>query len=193
LNKGELMRRKDDLEMLHDNDIYVPRRLIMLDGEIDEFEVATACKNLVFLDCTSQEPITLRLNTPGGDVYNGLGLYDTIKACRSHVTVIANGHLMSMGTIILQAADERILTPNCRVLMHHGSAGVWANSKDMIAAAKDVEELMKRTNQIMLKRIREKKPRYTMSQLDKLLTVDKYMWPKEFVDMGLADKVVGEE
>ena len=192
------MRKKDDLEMLHDNDIYVPNSFISVVGVIDEFIVEKACKNLLFLELANKKKgggeITIYMNTPGGDVYSGMGLYDTIKACdNSHVKIIANGHLMSMGTIIMQAADERLITPNCRVMMHHGQVGVWANSKDVIAAAKDTEELMKRTNKILLTKIRERHPKYTMAQLDKLLTVDKYMWPNEFVKMGLADKVVGDE
>lgn len=187
------MRRKDDLQILHDNNIYVPKRFVTFIGEVDDSNVENAAKNIIFLDTLSDDPIILYLNTPGGDVYSGLALYDTIKACRSHVTILATGSLMSMGTIILQAADERHLTPNCRTLLHHGWAGAEGNYKDFVAAATDAKALAERTSEILLAKIREKKPRYTSKQLDKLLTVDKYMWPKEFVDMGLADKIVGEE
>jgi len=187
------VRRKDDLEMFHEHGIYVAKRHLVLMGEIDEQSVKQVCINLTMLELNGTGPITLLLNTPGGSVYDGLALYDTIKACDNEVSIIAAGHIMSMGMVILQAADRRILTPNCRIMMHHGGTGYDGNSADFEAAAADTKALRLRTNKILLKKIEEKKPNYTAQQLNQMLLVDTYMWPEKAVAMGLADEVMGEE
>lgn len=184
--------KKDDIELLHQYGLHSARRIVRLFREIDEESVSEVCSNLIALDM-SDGPITLLLNTPGGEWYNGMAIYDTLRSCKNHVTIIGIGHVMSMGTVLMQAGDERLLSPHCRMMMHYGWDGFEGTSRDMVEAGKEALYLQKQMENIFLRRIREKKPKYTRQSLRALLSVDSHMSPTFFVELGLADKVVGDE
>jgi len=184
--------KKDEIELLHVYGIYPSKRLLLLSTAIDEDSAREVCGNLIAMDFT-EGPITLVLNTPGGEWYNGMAIYDTIKACKNRITILGKGHVMSMGTIIMQAADERIVTPHCRLMIHHGGDGYVGNSLDFIKAGAEATALQNIMVDIYLKCIREKKPTYTKKALMTLLGSDTYMSAADFVELGLADKVDGDE
>lgn len=184
--------RKDDIELLHQYGIYPSRREIELFDYIDTHTVERTCNNIRALDY-SEGPITIYLNTGGGNWYDGMALYDTILSCKNHVTVVCTGHSMSMGTIIMQAADERLATPHCRFMIHYGSDGFEGHSMDMVRAGQEQVAAQKIMEDIYLAKIKAKHPKYTRSKLKALMAFDKYMSAKDFVDLGLADKVVGDE
>src|SRR5690606_37086620 len=95
------------------------RKLYVMDG-IDEDSVYKAIVGLDLLEQKSAErPITIYLNTPGGEVYTGLSLYDAIRRFPTKVTIIGSGECMSMGAFLLQSADERLLDENTTVMLHH--------------------------------------------------------------------------
>lgn len=99
---------------------------------VDHAMAEYAVKGLHVLDKTKPEqPLTILMNNPGGDWYHGMGIFDAIKACSSHVVIKVFGHAMSMGSIILQAGDERILAPNSRFMIHFGYNGCDNHSKIM--------------------------------------------------------------
>ncbi len=75
------------------------------------------------------KPIFVIMNNPGGDWYHGMGIFDAIRACKNHVTIKVFGHAMSMGSIILLAADERIMSPNSKFMIHYGYDGCNNHSK----------------------------------------------------------------
>lgn len=187
-----MANKKEDIELLHEYGIYPRKRLVRLFTDIDEGSTMQTCDNLMALDQTDG-PITLLLNTPGGEWYNGLAIYDTIKSSKNHITIIGLGHVMSMGTVIMQAADERLVSANCRLMVHYGTDGFIGNSKDMVEAGKETAFAQKKQEDIYLSRIHDKKPQYRRADLKKLLSVDTYLTPDEFVRLGLADKVVGDE
>jgi ATP-dependent protease ClpP protease subunit len=131
--------KKDDVDQFMDNDIYLPTRTIYMgsanhyeDGEesgVDYIMAERVIKGLHILDTYDAEarrgekPITIIMNNPGGDVIHGMAIYDAIKNCKNHVTIKVSGHAMSMGSIILQAADERVMTVNSKIMIHYGTAG----------------------------------------------------------------------
>lgn len=77
-------------------------------------------KGIHILESKSQDAITIIMNNPGGDFFHGLAIYDAIKTSKCHCTIKVYGHAMSMGSIILQAADKRIMMPNSRFMIHFG-------------------------------------------------------------------------
>lgn len=83
-------------------------------------------KNLLFLNHMNKDPITVHMQSRGGDEQDGYAIYDAIKTCKNHITCIVYAHARSMTSIILQAADKRILMPNCLFLAHYG----WMNTGD---------------------------------------------------------------
>lgn len=93
------------------------------DGEDTGIDAVTSeriYKNLRALESLGDGPITIVLNSIGGSWYHGMAIYDTIKACKCHCTIIVYGQAMSMGSVILQAADRRVMMPNSRFMMHYG-------------------------------------------------------------------------
>ena len=137
--------KKDDIDHFMDNDIYLPTRTIYMGsaGEDDcgnengvDFVMAERItKTLHILDTydtdarKGEKPISIIMNNPGGDVIHGMGIYDVITNCNNHVTIKVVGHAMSMGSIILQAADQRIMTKNSNIMIHYGYSGFNAHTK----------------------------------------------------------------
>jgi len=78
-------------------------------------------KNIRLLTSISDDPILVHMNIPGGHWEDGLSIYDTIKECPAYICILAYGKVQSASSVILQAADRRILMPNTTVLIHYGS------------------------------------------------------------------------
>ena len=119
--------QKSDIEILQDYDILIPNRIIYFGSEweseeseagVDFASAKKIIKNLVYLDKQSNEQITIYWNSPGGDWFRGMAIYDVIMGLRSKVTMVGFGMVRSMGTIIMQACKERLLAPNCDFLIH---------------------------------------------------------------------------
>jgi ATP-dependent protease ClpP protease subunit len=90
---------------------------------VDFYMAEKFIKGLHILDRKSDEDIIVIANNPGGSWYDGMAMYGAIKACRSNVVMFMYGYAMSMGSIIPQAADERIIDPYCRFMIHYGYDG----------------------------------------------------------------------
>jgi ATP-dependent protease ClpP protease subunit len=86
-------------------------------------------KGMHVLHSKNNKPIRIIMNNPGGDWYHGMAIYDAIKSSTCECTIIAYGYAMSMGSIILQAADQRIMMPNSRFMMHYGDEGRFGHAK----------------------------------------------------------------
>ena len=139
-----------------------------------------------------EKPITIIMNNVGGDEVHGLAIYDAIALCKNHVTIKVFGHAMSMGGIILQAADERVMAPNSRFMMHYGTFSINANAKDAYKWVEENKKIDKFMEDLFLGKIREKKPRFKRQQLLQMLESDYIMNAKEAVEMGLATRIMGE-
>lgn len=195
---------RDDIDKLHDYGLYVPKRTIYIGSEnvdMDGGETGTdalmaerAVKNLLILDSQSQENITIVMNNLGGDWYHGMAIYDAIKACKSHITIKAYGYVMSMGSVIMQAADDRIMTPNARMMIHHGYQGMGStHTKIFEAWADESKKVTQEMIDIYLEKIRQKHPDFTDKKLDKMLNFDTILTASEAIELGLADKILGED
>lgn len=191
---------RDDIDKFHDYSLYIPTRTIYMGSEVvsdDDFsESGTEAmmaerqiKNLHILDNLNQDPITIIMNNIGGDEYHGMAIYDAIKACKSHITIKVYGHAMSMGSIILQAADTRIMAPNSRQMIHYGTVGIENHAKTAEKQAEECEKNDRVMEELYLKRIHEKNPAFTLNKLQKLLDHDTFLTAKESVDLGLADEI----
>lgn len=193
---------RDDLDRFHDYGIYIPTRTIYMGSETsdDDGEAGTdfmmaerLVKNLHMLDTISQEPITIIMNNLGGDVFHGMSIYDAIKSCRSVVKIYATGYVMSMGSLILQAGDERVMSPNAVMMLHHGYDAQNNHAKTVRSWVKFGERYDEILNNIYLDKIKEKNPDFTMRRLDKDMDFDKILTAQEAVALGLADSVAGED
>ena len=97
---------------------------------------------------------------------------------------------MSMGSIILQAGDLRIMSPNARIMIHYGTWGHHDHPKIVRSWAKEGERFDKWMVNLYLEKIREKRPRYTRKQVDKLCDFDTILTAEEAIALGLADRIL---
>lgn len=170
---------KDDIDHFMDNDIYVPTRSIWMgsanadeDGEsgVDYVMAERTLKTLHILDNfdassrNGDKPIHIMMNNVGGDVIHGMGIYDGIEGCKNHITVKVYGHAMSMGSIILQAADRRCMTKNSRIMIHYGYAGVAAHAKTSYQWNDESKKYDKWMEELFLEKIGGRK-----------ITIEKYL------------------
>lgn len=194
---------RDDVDKFHEISLYIPKRTIYMsseqfdtegnEGGVESLMAERSVKNLLILDSMSNDPITIIMNNIGGDEYHGMAIYDAVKACKSHVTIKVFGHAMSMGSIILQAADERIMAPNSRQMIHYGTWGVHDHAKTAQKWAKEGEKFDKWMEKMYLEKIREKQPHFSLNRVKGMLDHDTFLTAEESVAMGLADKVLGDE
>lgn len=189
---------RDEVDRFHDYKLYVPTRTIYMGSEVggdDESGTESAMaerfiKNLVILDHVSSEPITVIMNNIGGSEYHGFAIYDAILCSQSHVTIKVMGHAMSMGSIILQAADKRIMSPTSRQMIHYGTWGYDGHAKTAQKWTQEGLKIDKWMENMYLKRIHEKKPDFTMEQLKAMLDHDTFLTAQESIALGLADESI---
>lgn len=130
----------DTISDIHAYGVDVERREIYLHGYITntdedpgvEYRMATNFyKNVRMLDAISNDPILIHMHSVGGNWHDGMVIYDAIRLCRSHTTIVTYGQAESMSSIILQAADNRVMTPNSYFMCHFGSSGYSGNYLDV--------------------------------------------------------------
>ncbi len=190
---------RDDVDKFYDYDLDIAHRTIYLGSDVDDdgedhgVNAAMAervIKALHLLD-QKKEDITIIMNNPGGDWYHGMAIYDAISGCQSTITIKVYGMAMSMGAVILQAADHRVMAPNAKFMIHYGTAGsADTHSKIYQKWAKEYEKVDTAMEDIFLEKIHTKHPTFKREELEKLLDYDTILTAQETVNLGLADEVL---
>jgi ATP-dependent protease ClpP protease subunit len=193
---------REDIDRYFDHGIFAPKRIVYIGSTKDDCsdnESGTdytmsekAVKAITYLDTVSDKPIIAIMNNIGGEWAHGMAIYDTIVACRCHVTIIAVGYCCSMGSVILQSADLRVIATNCLFLIHDGTEAVNTHTRNFEAWAKESEKNRLTMYQIYKGKMKEKNPKITIKQIEKLCTIDKIYSPQEAIDVGLADELLGD-
>jgi len=195
---------RDDIDRFFDYGIDISSKTLYIGSWGDDYEgnengvdyqmAKNALKGLQVLDSIKkEEPLTIIMNNTGGDWYHGMSIFDGIKACKSHVKIIVYGHAMSMGSVILQAADERIMTPNSRLMIHYGYEGGPNTYKNVQRWAEEGKKVAKDMEDIYLEKIKQKLPNFTRAKLKNMLDPDTILNAQETVELGLADSILGED
>jgi len=162
---------------------------------IDHRVSENVIKSLIALDLAAPDgdkPITIIMNSIGGDVYHGLAIYDAIKSCRNEVVIMVYGAAFSMAAVVLQAADKRIMAPNARLMIHYGEEGSSGHSKSVLRWAREGQKQNKIMEDMLLARMNQKDPKFSRENLTKLLDFDTILSAREAVSLGLADAILGE-
>ncbi|MBQ9523286.1 MAG: ATP-dependent Clp protease proteolytic subunit [Paludibacteraceae bacterium] len=162
-------------------------RIIFLGTEINDYTSNVIEAQLLYLDSAdSERDICIYLNTPGGSVYAGLGIYDTMQFVRSRVSTICTGMAASMGAILLVAGAPgmRAALPHSRVMIHQPLGGIEGQASDIEITAKEILKLKDELYQIIadhsgqsIERIRHDADR------------DYWMTSQEALAYGMIDKV----
>mgnify|MGYP000339029825 CR=1 FL=1 len=198
----------DIVEKIHDYCIDLTNRTIYLHGsqKSDEdsgvdFKMSNAfLKNINVLE-SSPATISIHQQNIGGEYQSGMMIYDAIKQAKSHINIICHGEVMSMGTIILQAADLRLSMPNCHFMLHYG----YVSSDDRNPlAAKSWLEMEDRQLGLMLDiyadkmknsdEFKDRNKNYIKQWLRTKFKnkVDWHLSPPEALKYGLIDGIIGQ-
>ena len=172
-------------------DIYsrlLKERIIFLVGPINDNIASLVTAQLLFLE--SEDPkkeINLYINSPGGLVTAGLGIYDTMQYIKPDVSTLCIGQAASMGSFLLAAGKKgkRFSLPNSRIMVHQPSAGFQGQATDIEIHANEVLALKKRLNEIYSKHTTK-----SVDEVKKALERDNFMTPEIAKDFGLIDEVV---
>ena len=172
-------------------DIYsrlLKERIVFVVGPINDNVASLVTAQLLFLE--SEDPkkeISLYINSPGGLVTAGLGIYDTMQYIKPDVSTLCIGQAASMGSFLLAAGTKgkRYSLPNSRIMVHQPSAGFQGQATDIEIHANEVLSLKKRLNEIYSKHTGK-----TVEEIKLALERDNFMTPKSAKEFGLIDKVV---
>ncbi len=172
-------------------DIYsrlLKERIVFLVGTINDNVASLVTAQLLFLE--SEDPkkeIYFYINSPGGLVTAGLGVYDTMQYIKPDVSTFCIGQASSMGSFLLTAGakGKRFSLPNSRIMVHQPSAGFQGQATDIEIHANEILFLKKRLNEIYANHTGR-----TVDEIKKALERDKFMNPKDAKEFGLIDKVV---
>jgi len=187
-----------NIELLFDPDIGidVPKRVIYLsnktydsEGEatgVDSKLADFVMKSLDYLNHKNTKPIKIALNNPGGYVTDGYAIYDKIISSKSKIDIYVYGKAMSMGSIILQAGNKRILSPNTYILIHDGTMGINSNAKNFESWAEWSKFERKRMYKLYAQRSGKSEEYWEEKcQNDYILSAE------QAVEEGLADEILG--
>ena len=172
-------------------DIYsrlLKERIIFLTGQINDNVASLVTAQLLFLEAEDpKKEIYLYINSPGGLVTAGLGIYDTIQYIKPDVSTLCIGQAASMGSFLLAAGKKgkRFSLPNSRIMVHQPSAGFQGQATDIEIHANEVLSLKKRLNEIYSKHTGK-----SVDEIKKALERDNFMTPEAALSFGLVDEVV---
>lgn len=172
-------------------DIYsrlLKERIVFLVGTVNDSVASLITAQLLYLESeNSKKEISFYINSHGGLVTAGLGIYDTMQYIKPPVSTLCIGQASSMGSFLLAAGEKekRFSLPNSRIMVHQPSAGFQGQATDIEIHAKEILDLKKRLNQIYSKHTKKSE-----DEIKKALERDKFMTPTEAKDFGLIDSVV---
>ena len=163
-------------------------RIIFLGEEVNEHTANLVVAQLLFL--ANEDPkadISLYINSPGGSVYDGLAIYDTMKFIPCDVATYGIGLQASMGAFLLSSGTKgkRYVLPNARVMIHQPSSGTQGKITDQEISLREGIYLKKRLNEILAKNTGQK-----LSRVEKDVDRDYWMSAEESVEYGIVDTVV---
>jgi ATP-dependent Clp protease protease subunit len=170
-------------------DALLDERIIFLFGEIDDFQSELIKANLLYLDSISNEDIYLYINSPGGSVYSGLGLLDTMDYIKSDVNTVNTGLAASMGAVILcsGAKGKRKALKRSRTMIHQPMAlgGFIQQASDVEIEAREINHLKKELYEII-----SEKTNQDYEKVYKDGDRDYWMSAKDALKYGMIDKIV---
>lgn len=162
-------------------------RIIFLGTEINDTVANVIIAQMLYLSSQDPEaPITMYLNTPGGSVYDGLAIYDTMQYIPNEVQTVCTGLAASMGSVLLCAGEKgkRFALPHSRIMIHQPLGGAHGQASDIEITAKEILKLKSELYQIIADHSGK-----TMKQIEKDADRDHWLTAKEAVAYGMIDDI----
>ena len=162
-------------------------RIIFLTGEINDVSADIVIAQLIYLEGKDPDKdISLYINSPGGSVTAGMGIYDTMNYIKCDVSTICVGMAASMGAFLLSsgAKGKRYCLPNSEVMIHQPLGGAQGQASDIAIQAEHILKIKKRMNTILAENTGK-----SVKQIEKDVDRDNYMSAQEALEYGLVDKI----
>ena len=164
------------------------QRIIMLAGDVNLQDMAIIKQELLWLE--SQDPnkdIYMYIDSPGGEVLTGLGVYDTMQYIKPDVCTINLGMCASMGSFLLMggAPGKRFSLPNVEVMIHQPSGGTQGKASDMILAAEHIKHLRQKMYNLY-----GRHTKMDQEQMEQLFDRDTWLTAEQALELGLIDKII---
>ena len=172
-------------------DIYsrlLKERIIFLTGPVTDEVASVLIAQLLFLESENpKKDIFMYINSPGGIVTSGLGVYDTMQYIKPNVSTLCVGQAASMGSLLLSAGTSgmRFALPNSRIMLHQPSGGFSGQATDIEIHAKEILEIKERLNKIYEKHTKQK-----VETIRKALERDYFMTANEAKKFGVIDEII---
>jgi len=166
-------------------------RIIFLGEPIDDFIANTINAQLLFLDSDNNDPIKLYINSPGGDVYSGLAIYDTIQMINSPVHTYCMGLAASMASLLLMCGEKghRYALPNSKVMIHQPLSGIdFSQATDIEIHNKELQSIKQDINNIIFKHSTQ-----PLRKIKKDVERDFWMKAEDALSYGIIDEIKGKK
>ena len=162
-------------------------RIIFIGSDIDSNLANIVNAQLLFLDSQNNNEITIYINSPGGSVYDGLAIYDTIHMINSPVKTVCIGLAASMASILLACGTKRYALPHSRIMIHQPLGGVKGQASDIVITANEITKIKEELNQILATKTGQ-----TLDKIYKDTDRDFYMTAKEALEYGIIDEIINK-
>ena len=165
-------------------------RVVFVNGQVEDYMASIVIAQLLFLE--SEDPskeIFMYINSPGGVVTAGLGIYDTMQYIKSEISTLCVGQACSMGALLLAAGEKgkRYALPNSRIMIHQPLGGYRGQATDIEIHAKEMLLLKKRLNTILSGHTRQR-----VTKIEKDVDRDNFMSPEQAKKYGIIDKIISK-
>jgi len=172
-------------------DIYsrlLKERIIFLTGPIDDNIASLVCAQLLFLESENpKKEISFYINSPGGIVWSGLAMYDTMQYISSKIMTICIGQAASAGSLLLTAGEKgmRFSLPNSRIMVHQPSGGFQGQVTDIEIQSKEIIKTKKKLNEIYAIHTGKE-----LKEVESVMERDRFFSTEEAIKFGLIDKII---
>ena len=160
-------------------------RIIFLGSEIDNNSANIIISEMLYLDSLSNDDIYLYINSPGGSITAGMGIYDTMQFINSNVITIGIGLCASMAAFLLACGNTRYALPNTEIMIHQPLGGVNGQATDIKIAAERIIKLKEKLNSILAKQTGK-----TRRQILKDTERDNFLSANEALSYGIIDHII---
>ncbi|MDD5973584.1 MAG: ATP-dependent Clp protease proteolytic subunit [Spirochaetales bacterium] len=172
------------------NDKLLKTRSVMLTGEISKESADQVIRQLLVLDSESTQPITMYINSPGGDVDGGFAIYDTVRFISSPVTMVGLGLVASAASLVLLAvpSERRVGLPNSSYLIHQPLSKMQGVTADVMIHANVIERLRTKLDSIIAEATGK-----TLEEVSKDTERDHWLFSDEALKYGLISKIINKK
>ncbi|KAK3501771.1 Clp protease-domain-containing protein [Neurospora crassa] len=170
-------------------------RIVCLNGAIDDTTSAAIVAQLLWLESDNPDkPITMYINSPGGEVSSGLAIYDTMTYIKSPVSTVCVGAAASMAAVLLIGGEpgKRYVLPHSTVMVHQPLGGTRGQASDILIYANQIQRIREQINKIVQSHVNKAfgYEKYDLAAISDMMERDKYLTAEEAVELGVVDQIL---